>query len=662
MNPILEQFADIRVLRYDVPGFRSLSLNEKLLVYHLAEAAKAGRDILWNQNYKYNLLVRDVMERILLAMKQDGEVNEGLLTYVKRLWVANGIHHHYSNDKFKPDFTQEQFDVWFEKYIAENMAPASCDPYWAAYNVGRDESLVETHLNSSPAAGMVGEMKYILDRILFDPEFDAKKVSLADGVDLVKSSAVNFYDGVSQQEVEDFYKDPAGKHPLNSNLVKEDGVIKEKVWSASELYSEEIFAITGHLSEAKKYALTDKQRETIERLIEYYMFGDNTTFDEMNKVWVADQNLKVDFINGFIEVYDDPMGLKATWESVVELRDESKTRQVATIAHNAQWFEDRSPVDDEYKKKNVTGVSMNIVNVAMLGGTCYPTTPIGINLPNADWIREQFGSKSLALTNIEEAYDEASKSSGVLSEFAFSNEEVSKARTFGAKADALHTQLHECLGHGSGQMREGITLDALKAYGSTIEETRADLYALYFMADEKMVELHLLPSLDAAWSHYDSYMRSGLLVQLSRLELGTNIEESHMRNRHLIAAWALEHCDGAAEMVVRDGKHYVHITDYQKMREVFGVLLREIQRIKSEGDFEAARNIVENYGVKVDIDLHREIKERYDALGVAPFSCFVNPEYKLVHNDKGEVVDVELSPATDFAAQMLSYTEKSRAF
>ncbi|MCQ2201399.1 MAG: dipeptidyl peptidase 3 [Bacteroidales bacterium] len=641
MNPILEQFADIRVLRYDVPGFDKLSLNEKMLVYYLAQAAEAGRDIIWDQNYKFNLMVRDVVEKIIIGMKADGEVDEGLMTYAKRIWVANGIHHHYSNDKFKADFTKEQFLGWYDKYIILPVTKTM------------DEEMGKIFEESQES------MRALYCDIFFDPNFDAKKVSLADGVDLVYASSVNFYgDRVSQQEVERYYSDVKGKHPLNSKLIKNGTELVEEVWDQNGMYGMQIRAIIKNLEKAMAYALTDKQKKTIELLISYYRDGNPDTFDEMNKVWVSDKDLKIDFINGFIEVYSDPLGLKATWESVVEIRDEEKTKHVATIAENAQWFEDRSPVASEYKKRDVKGVSMNIVNVAMLGGDCYPTTPIGINLPNADWIREQYGSKSVALANIEGAYHEASQSSGVLDEFAYSLEESENARKYGSEADDLHTQLHECLGHGSGQMKEGVTLDALKAYGSTIEETRADLYALYFMADDKIVELGLLPNKEAAWSHYDSYMRSGLLVQLSRLELGTNIEESHMRNRHLIAAWALEHCGGAAEMVVREGKHYVTIKDYEKMREVFGQLLREIQRIKSEGDFEAARDIVETYGVKVDLELHKEIKMRYDALGVAPFSCFVNPRYKLVLGGGGEPKDVELVEESDFAAQMLAYREK----
>lgn len=641
MNPILEQFADIRVLRYEVPGFDKLSLNEKLLVYYLAQAAEAGRDIIWDQNYKFNLMVRDVVEKIIIGMKADGEVDEGLMTYAKRIWVANGIHHHYSNDKFKADFTKEQFLGWYDKYIILPVTKTM------------DEEMGKIFEESQES------MRALYCDIFFDPNFDAKKVSLADGVDLVYASSVNFYgDRVSQQEVEQYYSDVKGKHPLNSKLIKYGTELVEDVWDQNGMYGMQIRTIIKNLEKAMAYALTDKQKKTIELLISYYRDGNPDTFDEMNKVWVSDKDLKIDFINGFIEVYSDPLGLKATWESVVEIRDEEKTKHVATIAENAQWFEDRSPVASEYKKRDVKGVSMNIVNVAMLGGDCYPTTPIGINLPNADWIREQYGSKSVALANIEGAYHEASQSSGVLDEFAYSLAEGENARKYGSEADDLHTQLHECLGHGSGQMRDGVTLDALKAYGSTIEETRADLYALYFMADDKIVELGLLPNKEAARSHYDSYMRSGLLVQLSRLELGTNIEESHMRNRHLIAAWALEHCGGAAEMVVREGKHYVTIKDYEKMREVFGQLLREIQRIKSEGDFEAARDIVETYGVKVDLELHKEIKMRYDALGVAPFSCFVNPRYKLVLGGDGEPKDVELVEESDFAAQMLAYREK----
>lgn len=629
---MIDKFADIKILRYRVDGFESLPLPRKLLLFHLSEAALWGRDIYWHQNCADGLRLRRLLDAVYISQKNSGRLDARLAEYAKRVWFANGPYHHYSNDKFEPAFSEAELAEW-----AENAGAAS---------------LLDDDLR----------------KLIFDHGFKPKKVSLDTTGDIVKNSAVNFYaGGVSQSEVAEFYK-RENTHPLNSQLVKEDdGKLSENVWRSGGMYGQAIDRIVMHLAEARKYACNESQAKAIGLLIDYYRSGDPATFDEFNKEWVRDKQSDVDFINGFIEVYDDPMGLKGTWESIVELTDAEATRQIDLIAANAQWFEDHSPVSPEYRKAKVSGVSMKVIDAVMLGGDCYPSTPIGVNLPNADWIREQFGSKSISLANITHAHhDEAQQKDpsqpSVLQEFAFSELESERARRCGRASDDLHTQLHECLGHGSGQMRPGVSLDDLGAYGSTIEEARADLFALYFMADPKMAELGIVECDEVAWAHYDSYLRGGLLVQLARIEPGRDIEEAHMRNRAMISRWLLEKGSamGAVEWVAKDGKHFVHITDYHCLRRLVGELLCEVQRIKSEGDYEAAKNIVETYGVKVDALLHAEVRQRYGALGIAPFSGFVNPRLSLVKKD-GAIVDVAISYDEAYDDQMLRYSSSYSA-
>ncbi|MCQ2230011.1 MAG: dipeptidyl peptidase 3 [Bacteroidales bacterium] len=626
-DAIIDRFADIRILRYKVPGFEELTLLKKKLLYCLSEAALWGRDIFWHQNGHESLLMRKVME-CLYAYNQDTRLEE----FLKKIWFANGIYHHYSNDKFTPSFTQEEFKRWVGK--------VPVDVFLSKVGKTPDEIIAR------------------FEPVLFNPSFDAKKVNLKEGEDLVKTSAVNFYRKVTQDEVEHLYA-TTGTNPLNSQVKKlEDGTIIERVWRLGGMYDSAIQKIVYWLDKAVEYAEDEKQAEVIRLLIKYYKSGDLKDFDEFNIKWVQQKDSYVDFINGFIEVYNDPLGLKATWESIVELVDADASKQIELISRNAQWFEDHSPIDPEWRKKEVTGVSMNVISAVMLGGDCYPATPIGVNLPNADWIREQYGSKSISLANITHAYAEAAKGGAVLKEFAATDEEVARQQKYGEIADELHTQLHECLGHGSGQMAEGVTLDNLKAYGSTIEEARADLFALYFMADDKMQEIGVAPCKDAAWAHYDAYLRGGLLVQMARIEEGKDIEEAHMRNRQLISKWVIERAEkmGTAKIVEREGKHYVVISDYEALRDLFGQLLREIQRIKSTGDYEAAKAIVEGYGVKTDKALHHEVRERYAALNVAPFSGFVNPKMELVKNESGVVVDVKISYDETYIEQMLRYS------
>ncbi|MGN0028428.1 MAG: dihydrofolate reductase [Marinilabiliaceae bacterium] len=624
---MIDKFADIKILRYHVDGFESLPLARKLLLFHLSEAALWGRDIYWHQNCSDGLKLRRLLESVYVWQRDNGRADSRLAEYTKRVWFASGPYHHYSNDKFEPAFSAAELKEW------------------------------------AAQAGVGNLLDSEMERLIFDKSYRPKKVSLDTNGDIVADSAVNFYSGdISQSEVAEFYKQK-GAHPLNSQLVKDaEGLLSERVWHLGGMYGEAIQRIVNHLTEAKKYACNDAQARAIDILIDYYRSGNPDTFDEFNKVWVADKQSDVDFINGFIEVYDDPMGLKGTWESIVELADAEATRQIDLIAANAQWFEDHSPVSPCYRKAEVSGVSMKVIDAVMLGGDCYPSTPIGVNLPNADWIRERFGSKSISLANITHAHhDEAQQKDpsqpSVLQEFAFSGQEVDRARRYGRASDDLHTQLHECLGHGSGQMRPGVTLDDLGAYGSTIEEARADLFALYFMADPKMSELGIVGDEQVAWAHYDSYLRNGLLVQLARIEAGRNIEEAHMRNRAMISRWLLERgasC-GAAEWVERDSKHYVHILDYGRMRILVAELLREVQRIKSEGDYNAAKEMVETYGVKVDALLHSEVRRRYQALGIAPFSGFVNPVLSLV-KDGSRIVDVAIYYTEAFDAQMLRYS------
>lgn len=628
---MIDSFADIQILRYHVDGFEALPLRKKLLLYHLSEAALWGRDIFWHQNCALGVDLRRLLEAIYVFQKSNGCLDDRLAEYTKRVWFANGPHHHYSNDKFRPAFSAAELSRW-------------------AAEAGLGANAV-----SKPLADLI-----------FNPDVAPKKVLLDAGVDLVKGSAVNFYgEGVSQAEAVEFYANPEGRHPLNSKLIKNaDGDVAEEVWSAcGGAYAAPLRKVADELREAMAYACNERQAEVIAKLVQYLEDGDPKKFDDYSILWVQEKLADIDFINGFIEVYDDPLGFKGSWESIVELADESATRQVELIAANAQWFEDHSPIDPEYRKKSVKGVSMRVINAVMLGGDSYPSTPIGVNLPNADWIREAYGSKSISLANISGAlHDEAERCGpgrpGALDEFAASADEVERCRRHGRASGELHTQLHECLGHGSGQMRDGVTLDDLKAYGSTIEEARADLFALYFMADPKMVELKIVESLDAAWSEYDSYLRNGALVQLARLEPGRNLEEAHMRNRALVARWVLERGEksGAARMIVRDGKHYVVIADYQEVRKLFGELLREVQRIKSEGDFEAARDLVENYGVRVDAALHEEVRVRYAKLGIAPFSGFVNPRLTLVASPDGRPQDVAISYGEAYDEQMLRYS------
>lgn len=622
---IIDSFADVKILRYSVGGFEQLSKNQKFLLYYLSEAALWGREILFHQNGgDETILLLRTLDAIYAHQQQNGNLDERLALYAKRVWFCSGVHHHYSNDKFLPEFSREEFHKWLSQVADfEKQTGMSADC--------AEKSLA---------------------RLIFDKDYKPKKVCLDNGVDLVKSSAVNFYEGISQSDVEQYYKN-AGRNALNSRLVcNANGEFEEQVWRIGGMYSDAIERIVENLKRAAQYAESELQRDIINTLIAYYEKGDLSLFDEYNKKWVTEKQSAIDFINGFIEVYSDPLGYKGTWESIVELVDAVSSERIRLISENAQWFEDHSPIDAEFRKPQVTGVSMRVVNAVMLAGDCYPATPIGVNLPNAEWIREQFGSKSISLGNITHAHHEAAKSGGVLSEFAYDEDEVRRTRAMGTLADDLHTQLHECLGHGSGRMREGVTLDALKAYGSTLEEARADLFALYFMADEKMIELGIVPSLDVAWAHYDAYLRSGMLVQLARIAEGKNVEESHMRNRLLISKYAIEKGApvGAVKMIVRDGKHYIKIYDYQALRQIFGELLREVQRIKSTGDYEAARNMVETYGVRIDAELHHEIRERYQKLGIKPFSGFVNPRLHLT--DDGDVT-IDYTEAYD--EQMLRY-------
>ncbi|MGN0010745.1 MAG: dihydrofolate reductase [Marinilabiliaceae bacterium] len=624
---MIDRFADIKILRYHVDGFEKLPLERKVLLFHLSEAALWGRDIYWHQNCADGLRLRKLVEAVYSWQRDHGCLDERMAEYAKRLWFANGPYHHYSNDKFRPDFSADELSGW-------------------AAQAGADALLDEE-----------------MQRLIFDHGYKAKKVSLDTSGDIVADSSVNFYqDGISQQEVAEFYKAQA-RHPLNSQVVKgPDGKLSENVWMSGGMYGQAIDRVIYHLAEAKRFACNELQVKAISQLIGYYESGDPDGFDEFNKTWVADKQSDVDFINGFIEVYDDPMGLKGTWESIVELQDAEATRQIELIAANAQWFEDHSPVDPAYRKSQVSGVSMKVIDAVMLGGDCYPSTPIGVNLPNADWIREQFGSKSISLANIthalhEEAQQKDQSRPSVLAEFAFSDEEKERSRRYGRVSDDLHTQLHECLGHGSGQMRPGVSLDDLGAYGSAIEEARADLFALYFMADPKMVELGIVDSYDVAWAHYDSYLRGGLLVQLARIEEGRDIEEAHMRNRAMISRWVLERGQdsGAVSWIEKDGRHYVSIADYQCVRRLFAELLSEVQRIKSEGDYEGAKRLIETYGVKIDPALHAEVRARYASLGIAPFSGFVNPVLSLVYSE-GEVSDVAISYDEAYDDQMLRYS------
>ena len=642
-NYVVDQFADMQILRYQVPGFEKLTLKQKELIYFLNEAALQGRDILYDQNYKYNLCIRRTLESVYQYAKIDRDSKDWkeMEIYLKRVWVSNGIHHHYATDKFAPGFSKDFF----------SRAVLSVNP----------DSLP---LCKSENARSLVEM---LTPILFDPKIAAKRVNQDSGQDLLLTSSENYYQDVSQKEAEQFYdhlKDPNDLTPvsygLNSRLVKENGIITEKIWKADGLYGQAIIKIIYWLEKAVTVAENQKQSEVINKLIEYYKTGNLKTFDDYSILWVEDLNSKIDFVNGFIETYGDPLGLKASWESTVNIKDESATSRTETISKNAQWFEDHSPVALEFKKEKVKGVSAKVINVSILAGDCYPTTPIGINLPNSNWIRRDHGSKSVTIDNITEAYDKASSGSGFNEEFMWSKVEIDRNNKYGYLVDNLHTDLHECLGHGSGKMLAGVNPDTLKAYGATIEEARADLFGLYYLADHKLTELKLTLNDDAYKAEYYKYMMNGLMTQLARINPGSSIEESHMRNRALIAHWVFE--KGAAtnvvEMKKRDNKTFVVINDYETLRALFGKLLAEIQRIKSTGDFKAAQQLVEIYGVKVDPQLHQEILRRYKSLNLAPYKGFVNPVYTLVYDTNGKIADVKVSYTEGYAEQHLRYSRE----
>ena len=640
---VVDRFADLEILRYQVPGFESLTLKQKQLLYHLSEAALMGRDILFDQNCRYNLPIRRTLEAIYTSYKGDRQTPDflALETYLKRVWFANGIHHHYAEDKFQPGFSAE----FLKKAISQ------LDPALVPVRPGQSiEAFTEE-----------------ICQVILDPTVLPKRTTQSGDQDLIQASANNYYgEGLTQKEVEDFYasqkNDPTDMTPisygLNSRLVKENGLIQEKVWKVGGLYSPAIEAIVAELEKAIPFAENKAQKETIETLIDYYRTGDLRTFDAYSILWVEDTASEVDFVNGFIETYGDPLGRKASWESTVNFINKEATKRTKTISDNAQWFEDHSPVDPRFKKEQVKGVSAKVITVTMLGGDCYPSTPIGINLPNADWIRRDHGSKSVTIENITEAYDKAAQGNGFKEEFVWSEEERQLIKRYGFITDNLHTDLHECLGHGSGKLLPGTDPDALKAYSSTIEEARADLFGLYYLADPKMVELGLVPDQEAYKAEYYKYMMNGLMTQLVRIAKGKDVEEAHMRNRQLIARWAYEHGqrDKVVEIVRREGKSYVVINDYRRLRELFAQLLAEIQRIKSEGDFQAAKQLVENYGVKIDPQLHEEILERYKKLNLAPYKGFVNPVMRLVKNAQGEVTDVTLDYTEGYAAQMLRYS------
>ena len=638
----VEQFADLQILRYRVPGFEDLSLKQKELVYYLTEAALQGRDILFDQNGKYNLTIRRMLEAVYTGYKGDKNTPDfkAMEVYLKRVWFSNGIHHHYGSEKFVPGFTPEFFRQAVQSVDAATLPLAEGQTV---------EQLCEE-----------------VFPVIFDPTVMPKRVNQAAGEDLVLTSACNYYDGVTQQEAEDFYnalKNPQDETPvsygLNSRLVKEDGKIQEKVWKGGGLYGQALEKIVYWLKKAEGVAETPEQKAVIAKLMEFYETGDLKTFDEYAILWVKDLNSRIDFVNGFTESYGDPLGMKASWESLVNFKDLEATQRTELISGNAQWFEDHSPVDGQFKKEKVKGVSAKVITAAILAGDLYPATAIGINLPNANWIRSHHGSKSVTIGNITDAYNKAAHGNGFNEEFVYSDAELQLIDKYADVTDELHTDLHECLGHGSGKLLPGVDPDALKAYGSTIEEARADLFGLYYVADPKLVELGLTPSADAYKAQYYTYLMNGLMTQLVRIEPGNNVEEAHMRNRQLIARWVYE--KGAAEKVVelvkKDGKTYVVINDYEKVRDLFGRLLAEIQRIKSTGDYAGAHDLVEAYAVKVDPALHAEVLERYKKLNLAPYKGFVNPKYEVVTDADGTITDVTVTYDEGYAEQMLRYSK-----
>ena len=643
MNYIDEKFADIQLLRYKLEGFEALRLQQKIYIYYLSKAVLSGRDITFDQFGKYNLSIRKVLESIFLLYNGSRDTHDfqALTVYLKRVWFSNGIYHHYGCDKFKPEFSKDFF----------------CD----AYNSLSYEQL---------ALGSEEEKNNLLNEILsviFDADYLPKRVNKAEDVDLIKTSACNFYEDVSQSEVESFYngmKVEGDARPvsygLNSKLTKQNGKLTELVYKANGMYGNKIRQIIHWLTKASQYAENEQQKKVIAILIKFYQTGDLKHFDEYSIEWLKEQDGQVDFINGFIEVYGDPLGLKGSWEGIVEYKDAEATKRTRLISENAQWFEDHSPVDRRFKKKTVRGVTANVICAAMLGGDEYPSTAIGINLPNADWIRAEHGSKSVTIGNLTDAYSKASRGNGFMQEFVIDDETRALIDRYGDLCDELHTDLHECLGHGSGQLLKETDPDALKAYGNTIEEARADLFGLYYLADDKLVELGLTPDREAYKSQYYTYMQNGLLTQAVRIELGNDIEEAHMRNRALIANWALD-MDVEQQIVALEmhgGKHYVSVKDYEGLRGIFARQLGEIQRVKSEGDFNAARALVEKYAVHIDSQLHREILERYEKLGIAPYKGFLNPWMKPEYDENGNIVDIKLDYTESYAHQMMRYSSE----
>lgn len=632
-----ERFADLQMLRYKLPGFELLTAQQKAYIYNLAEATLWGRDITFDQYGRYNLLIRKTLEELLGVIKAENDTSDdakALTIYLKRVWFSNGIYHHYGCGKFKPEFSKAYFESKVRQ-VPDQRLPMPA------------ERLLET-----------------IVPVMFDETVLPKRVNKTDGEDLVKTSACNFYQGVTQKEAEAFYaakkqdNDPCPpSYGLNSTLVKgEDGKLVEDVWHLGGKYGNTIARIIECLEKAKLYAENERQKHIISLLVDYYTTGDLRTFDAYSIEWLKELEGRVDFINGFIEVYGDPLGHKAGWEGIVEYKDMEACKRTQTISNNAQWFEDHSPVDSRFRKPTVKGVVANAICAAMIGGEEYPSTAIGINLPNADWIRAQHGSKSVTITNFTSAYNKAAQGNGFLEEFACDADTVAMVRKYGDACDDLHTDLHECLGHGSGQMLPDTDPDALKAYGNTIEEARADLFGLYYIADAKMLELGLVPDMEAYKSNYYTYIMNGILTQNVRIKLGDNIEEAHMRNRALIANWCYKHSEGCMELKKRDGKTYLIIYDYPRLRQLFAQLLAEVQRIKSEGDYEAAKQLVEDYGVKINPELHAEVLERYKKLNIAPYKGFLNPRMTPVFDASGEITDVRLDFSETLEEQMLRYS------
>ena len=655
-----ERFADIQMLRYELKGFENLSLTQKIYIYCLSKATLLGRDITFDQQGKYNLRIRKTLEAVYLHYEgnRESEDFKAFEVYLKRVWFASGIHHHYGCEKFVPGFSEESF---------YEMVGAVADEYLPLSKGQSKEDLLG-----------------ILVPVIFNPEVMPKRVNQTDGEDLVQTSACNFYENVSQAEVERFYarmkeegNEQAPSYGLNSKLTKRNGELVELKWTEDGLYGAAIKEIVSWLLRAQKYAENEEQKHLIDLLVKYYRTGDLKDFDRYSIAWVQQHEGMIDFINGFIEVYGDPLGLKGTWEGIVEYKDLEATKRTQTISQNAQWFEDHSPVDPRFRKPEVKGVTANVICAAMLGGEEYPASAIGINLPNANWIRQEYGSKSVTIGNLTEAYNKAAQGNGFRDEFVIDEDTISLMNQYEDITDDLHTDLHECLGHGSGQLLPGTDPDALKAYGSTIEEARADLFGLYYVADHKLVELGLTPNDEAYKAQYYGYLMNGLLTQTIRIKEGDKIEEAHMRNRALIAWWVMEHAEGAVELVKMDmnyasaedalkdsegniitTKTYVKINDYAKLRHLFGELLAEIQRIKSEGDFEAARLLVEKYAVNIDPELHREILARYKKLNLAPYKGFINPKMTLVFDEEGNPIDVNLDYEESYTDQMLRYSDE----